>query len=149
MNKTTPTLDRDAFAADYIRIVSSARAMEKYATREMADRFFLLTERLLAANAVMNLTAITDPREIILKHYFDSLRLAQHLHKVGASLADVGCGAGFPTLPLAIARPDLAVTAIDSTDKRIVFVRETAAALGLTNVTAVTARASCAGHSTM
>ena len=145
MNKTTPTLDRDAFAADYIRIVSSARAMEKYATREMADRFFLLTERLLAANAVMNLTAITDPREIILKHYFDSLRLAQHLHKVGASLADVGCGAGFPTLPLAIARPDLAVTAIDSTDKRIVFVRETAAALGLTNVTAVTARAEDAG----
>ena len=99
MNKTTPTLDRDTFAADYIRIVSSARKMEKYATREMADRFFLLTERLLAANAVMNLTAITDPREIILKHYFDSLRLAQHLHKVGASLADVGCGAGFPGVP--------------------------------------------------
>ena len=145
MNKTTPTLDRAAFTADYIRIVGSAQATEKYATEETADRFFRLTERLLAANAVMNLTAITDPREIILKHYFDSLRLAQHLHKVGASLADVGCGAGFPTLPLAIARPDLAITAIDSTDKRIVFVRETAAALGLTNVTAVTARAEDAG----
>lgn len=145
MNKTTPTLDRAAFTADYIRIVGSAQATEKYATEALADRFFRLTERLLAANAVMNLTAITDPREIILKHYFDSLRLAQHLHKVGASLADVGCGAGFPTLPLAIVRPDLAITAIDSTDKRIVFVRETAAALGLANVTAVTARAEDAG----
>ena len=145
MNKTTPTLDRAAFTADYIRIVGSAQATEKYATEALADRFFRLTERLLAANAVMNLTAITDPREMILKHYFDSLCLVPYLQKVGASLADVGCGAGFPTLPLAIARPDLAITAIDSTDKRIVFVRETAAALGLTNVTAVTARAEDAG----
>lgn len=145
MNKTTPTLDRAAFTADYIRIVGSAQATEKYATEALADRFFRLTERLLAANAVMNLTAITDPREMILKHYFDSLCLVPYLQKVGASLADVGCGAGFPTLPLAIVRPDLAITAIDSTDKRIVFVRETAAALGLTNVTAVTARAEDAG----
>lgn len=145
MNKTEPTLDRAAFTADFIRIVGSTPETAKYAAEETADRFFLLTERLLAVNAVMNLTAITDPREIILKHYFDSLRLAQHLHKTGASLADVGCGAGFPTLPLAIVRPDLAITAIDSTDKRIVFVRETAAALGLTNVTAVTARAEDAG----
>lgn len=145
MNKTTPTLDRAAFTADYIRIVSSLRTTAKYATEESADRFFCLTERLLAANAVMNLTAITDPREMILKHYFDSLCLVPYLQKVGASLADVGCGAGFPTLPLAIVRPDLAITAIDSTDKRIVFVRETAAALGLANVTAVTARAEDAG----
>ena len=57
----------------------------------------------------------------------------------------MGGGAGCPTLPLAAARPDLAITAIDSTDKRIVFVRETAAFLGLDNVTAMTARAEDVG----
>ena len=143
MNKTEPTLECADFTAAFVRILTE-NGLAEFATEALADRFFALTERLLRVNAVMNLTAITDPHEIILKHYADSLRAAKYLPH-GAKVADVGCGAGFPTLPLAAARPDLAITAIDSTDKRIVFVRETAAALGLTNVTAVTVRAEDAG----
>lgn len=143
MNKTTRVLERADFTAAYLRILTE-NGLAAFATETLADRFFALTERLLAVNAVMNLTAITDPHEIILKHYADSLRVAKYLPQ-GAAVADVGCGAGFPTLPLALARPDLALTAIDSTDKRIVFVRETAAMLGLSGVTAVTARAEEAG----
>ena len=139
MNKTEPTLECADFTAAFVRILTE-NGLAEFATEALADRFFALTERLLRVNAVMNLTAITDPHEIILKHYADSLRAANYLLH-GAKVADVGCGAGFPTLPLAVARPDLAITAIDSTDKRIVFVRETAALLGLDNVTAVTARA--------
>mgnify|MGYP002582014361 CR=1 FL=1 len=143
MNKTEPTLECADFTAAFVRILTE-NGLAEFATEALADRFFALTERLLRVNAVMNLTAITDPHEIILKHYADSLRAAKYLPH-GAKVADVGCGAGFPTLPLAAARPDLAITAIDSTDKRIVFVRETAALLGLDNVTAVTARAEDVG----
>ena len=143
MNKTEPTLECADFTAAFVRILTE-NGLAEFATEALADRFFALTERLLRVNAVMNLTAITDPHEIILKHYADSLRAAKYLPH-GAKVADVGCGAGFPTLPLAVARPDLAITAIDSTDKRIVFVRETAALLGLDNVTAVTARAEDVG----
>ena len=67
----------------------------------------------------------------------------------GKSVLDVGCGAGFPSLPLAIARPDLQITAIDSTDKRIVYVRECARRLGLQNLTAKTARAEDAAATDM
>lgn len=147
MPKSVPMLDRADFTAAYLRILGE-NGLANFATEALADRFFALTARLLGVNAVMNLTAITDPHEIILKHYADSLCAAKYLPE-GAAVADVGCGAGFPTLPLALARPDLHLTAIDSTDKRIAFVRETAAVLGMQNVTAVTARAEDAGAGEM
>ena len=78
----------------------------------------------------MNLTAIREEKEIILKHYADCL-LASHLLPENGRLLDVGCGGGFPTLPLAIVRPGLSVTAVDSTAKKLVFVRDAAKALGL------------------
>lgn len=147
MHKSVPTLDRADFITTYLRILDE-NGLADFATEVLANRFFALTARLLAGNAVMNLTAITDPHEIILKHYVDSLCAAKYLPQ-DKTVADVGCGAGFPTLPLALVRPDLRLTAIDSTDKRIAFVRETAAALGLENVTAVTARAEDAGAGEM
>ena len=109
-------------------------------TPEQADLLYKLTNRMLEVNQVMNLTAITDEKSIILRHYVDSLAISCYLPR-GASVLDVGCGAGFPTLPLAIFRPDLRIMALDSTAKRIHYVAETAELLSLANVTAISGRA--------
>lgn len=109
-------------------------------TEKQREHMFLLAERLVEVNQVMNLTAITDEDGIILRHITDSLLISDYFEP-NSTIIDVGCGAGFPSLPLAIARPDLIITALDSTEKRIRYVSETAELLGLTNVTAVAARA--------
>ena len=114
-------------------------------TEEQANLFYLLTERMLKVNETMNLTAITDEKAVILRHYVDSLMMMRQIPQ-GARVLDVGCGAGFPTLPLAIFRPDLSITAIDATAKRIRYVAETASLLGLNNVTALAARAEELAH---
>ncbi len=114
-------------------------------TEEQANKLYSLTERMLKVNETMNLTAITDEKAVILRHYVDSLMIMKHLPE-GARLLDVGCGAGFPTLPLAIFRPDLTMVAIDATAKRIRYVAETAELLGLHNVTALAARAEELAH---
>ena len=114
--------------------------MEKYVNSNTIRAFYDLTERMLEVNSYMNLTAITEPRAVILRHYVDSLTVAEYLPQ-GARVVDIGCGAGFPTLPLAIARPDLRILALDSTAKRIDYVAQTANMLGLTNVEAISSRA--------
>lgn len=147
MNKTEIVLNKEIFFAEYRRIFTENN-LTHFISDALCEKFYTLTEYLLEQNAVMNLTAITEPSEIILKHYADSLTVAEYIDE-GKSIIDVGCGAGFPTLPLAIVRPDLSITAIDSTDKRIVYVRECAKRLKLTNLTAVTARAEDAAAGTM
>lgn len=108
--------------------------------RDRTETFYRLTVRMLEENEKYNLTAITDVNKIILNHYADCATLAARLPK-GAKIIDVGCGAGFPTLPVAILRPDLKITALDSTAKRVNYVTETAKLLGLENVTGLTMRA--------
>lgn len=105
-----------------------------------ADLLYDLTVRMLEVNKSMNLTAITDEKAVILRHFVDSLMISRVLPD-NARIMDVGCGAGFPTLPLAIFRPDLQITALDGTAKRIRYVEETAKLLGLANVTAIAGRA--------
>lgn len=104
------------------------------------ESLFALTERMLEVNEHLNLTAITEPEAVILRHYADSLVLADLIPE-GARVADIGSGAGFPALPLAIARPDLHITAIDGTGKRVRYMQETAELLGLANFSALTLRA--------
>lgn len=104
------------------------------------ELLFALTQRMLEVNKSMNLTAITDEDSIILKHYADSLTVSEYIPQ-GARVIDIGCGAGFPTLPLAIFRPDLDITALDGTAKRIEYVKQTSKMLGLDNVTAIAGRA--------
>ena len=104
------------------------------------EQMYNMAERLVEVNKVMNLTAITDEDGIILRHIVDSLLISEYI-ATNSTIIDVGCGAGFPTIPLAILRPDLMITALDSTEKRIRYVDETASILGLTNVRAVAARA--------
>lgn len=104
------------------------------------ETLYALTARMLEVNEHLNLTAIIEPEAVILRHYADSLVLAELIPQK-AKVADIGSGAGFPALPLAIARPDLHITAIDGTGKRVRYMQETAALLGLTNFTALTLRA--------
>jgi 16S rRNA (guanine527-N7)-methyltransferase len=107
---------------------------------ERVEKFVTLTSYMLEENEKYNLTAIKEPDKIILNHYADCASLAKILPK-GAKIADIGCGAGFPTLPVAILRPDLTILGVDSTQKRINYVNSAANLLGLSGVTAICERA--------
>ncbi len=86
------------------------------------DNFDLYAELLVETNRVMNLTGITEPEEIVIKHFIDSLELLKYAEIIeGARIIDVGTGAGFPGVPLLIARRDLDVTLLDSLQKRLGF----------------------------
>ncbi|HEX4208107.1 MAG TPA: 16S rRNA (guanine(527)-N(7))-methyltransferase RsmG [Ktedonobacteraceae bacterium] len=90
----------------------------------MTERFFGYRQALLDWNTRINLTAITDPQEVLVKHFLDSLSLLLVAKQERVSLLDIGSGAGFPGLPLKIARPDWHVTLLEATGKRINFLRE-------------------------
>jgi len=107
----------------------------------MPSLFKLYTEILLRENAKYNLTAITDPAEIQSKHFDDSLALLDHFDISNeANVLDIGSGAGFPGVPLKIARPDLCVVLLDSTAKKANFLRVLAEELEL-EIEVVCARA--------
>lgn len=132
-------LNEQIFKSELSRIFKQ-NGLGAYLNAERSEKFFSLTKRMLEENEKYNLTAITEPSKIILNHYADCATLAAKLPK-GSSLIDVGCGAGFPTLPLAIIRDDIKIFAIDSTAKRISYVLESASLLGLANVSAAAIRA--------
>lgn len=106
-------------------------------TPEQIDQLQAHFQAVVEANRTMNLTRITDPVEAAIKHYADSLALLLWVRAREPSvqtLLDVGTGAGFPAVPLAIMRPEWSVTAIDATGKKIDFLQRTVAAIGLKNV---------------
>lgn len=108
------------------------------ATAQLAAFIVLLAKW----NRVYNLTSIRDPARMVTHHLLDSLAvLTRIVVAPGARLLDLGCGAGLPGLPLAVARPDVAVTLLDSSAKKIAFVRQAIGELDITNATAVAARA--------
>lgn len=106
---------------------------------ERAAAFNRYAEMLRECNEKINLTAITEPEEVKIKHFLDSCSAAELLPG-GASVLDIGSGAGFPGLPLKIVRPDLTVTLLDSVNKKVAFVSDVVAELKLSGVTAVHAR---------
>lgn len=114
--------------------------LRKYTGRETMERFFSLTGIMRETNEKMNITAITGEQEIIARHYIDCLFAADFLPD-GANVLDVGSGGGMPTLPFAIVRPDITVTALDATAKKTVYIADTAKALGLANVKTLCGRA--------
>ena len=99
-------------------------------------------EMMLRYNEVMNLTAITEPDEIREKHFLDSITLitSEKLTE-GCSLIDIGAGAGFPSMPVKIVREDINLTMLDSLNKRINFLNDVIAELGIKNATAIHSRA--------
>jgi 16S rRNA (guanine527-N7)-methyltransferase len=84
-------------------------------------------------NRVHNLTAVREPAQMVVLHTLDSLSLLPHLGSA-RTIADIGTGAGFPGIPIAIARPDLSVTLVDSSHKKCAFLEQVKAELGLANV---------------
>lgn len=84
-------------------------------------RFITYMDMLVETNKSLNLTAITQPEEIITKHFLDSLTACEFI-PAGASVIDVGCGAGFPGLPVKFAREDISLTLLDSLNKRLAFI---------------------------
>ncbi|MDQ3549622.1 MAG: 16S rRNA (guanine(527)-N(7))-methyltransferase RsmG [Chloroflexota bacterium] len=108
---------------------------------EAVERFGHYRDLLLAANERFNLTRVTDPAEVEVKLFADSLSLIPYVLDNAHSLLDIGSGGGVPGLALAIARPDLSVTLLDATAKKVRFLEETADALGLENVFAIQGRA--------
>ena len=142
-----PEINEKSFNSSLTKVFS-LNGMSSLLSRERCDLFYKLTMRMLCENEKYNLTAIKDPDKIILNHYADCAALCAELPE-GARIADVGCGAGFPTLPVAILRPDLKITGIDSTAKRIAYVNMAAQAVGASGVKAICSRAEDAGRSEM
>ena len=97
-----------------------------------AEKFVDFVRLLEKWNRVTNLTAVRDPLEMVTRHILDSLAVVPFL--TGGSLLDVGTGAGLPGLPIAIASPGIDVTLLDANAKKLRFVRQAAAELGLNNV---------------
>lgn len=121
-------------------LYEGAQAMSLEISDSAADKLYALYLLMLDENTRQNLTRITEPREAAEKHMLDSLTVLPYLKK-GMRVADIGCGAGFPTLPLGIAAPDVSFIGVDSTEKRIRYVNGAAKELSLNNVSAIAARA--------
>ena len=109
-------------------------------SEKMIDDLLKFSALLLEKNKVMNLTAVTEPTEVVTRHFLDCAALAPHMPQ-GGRVLDVGTGAGFPGMPLAILCPETEFVLLDALRKRIDFLNEVIETLGLTNVTAVHARA--------
>jgi len=102
---------------------------------------------LVDANSRFNLTRITQPQDIVTSHYLDSFTCLAALDvKPGGRVIDVGAGAGFPGIPIKIARPDLSVTLLEATRKKSDFIAEAIRRMGLENTIALAARAEAIGH---
>lgn len=94
-------------------------------TEDLYSKLNVYAEFLVEYNNKVNLTAITRPDEILVKHFADSIKLAELIDiPKNASLIDVGTGAGFPSVPLKLYRPDIKLTLLDSLQKRIAFLEE-------------------------
>ena len=109
--------------------------------KDIEDKLNLYFNTLIETNKVMNLTNITDKDEVYNKHFLDSLYLTKALSKDKYSLCDVGSGAGFPALPLAITNENASITIIDSLNKRINFLNNTISLLNINNIRAYHLRA--------
>ncbi len=113
---------------------------------EQVRQFRVYADMLREWNGKVNLTAITAPQQIVEKHFLDSLSVLTVLPKEAFSLADIGSGAGFPGLALAIARPDCTVTLIEATTKKAAFLNAVVESLKLQKVSVVVGRAETLAH---
>ncbi len=120
------------------RLVAGAQELGIALDGVQAAALMSLIVELREWNTRVNLTAITEPTDMVDKHLLDSLSIQPHLH--GKRIADIGTGAGFPGLPLAIVNPRRFFTLIEATGKKVQFVRHAIEALGIENVEVVQAR---------
>ena len=129
----------NVFIEDFIRLLSD-NGLEEFANTEIAEKFQVLTEKLKEFNAHTNITAIKSDKDVIVKHYVDSLKAERFIPK-GVKMIDVGCGGGFPSLPIAIVRNDLEILAVDSVSKKLAFSEQMKTELCLSGLSVKSCRA--------
>lgn len=123
-------------------LTDGAAALGIQLDKQAVQSFDRYMTELLDYNTRVNLTAITQPNEIVVKHFIDSMTLAAYADiPKDAALIDVGSGAGFPGIPLKLVRPDLRLTCIDSLNKRILFLQRISELLALKNTICLHLRA--------
>lgn len=128
------------------QLQEAARAVGAALTDAQAEQLVRYRDLLLEWNARFNLTAITDDESIVARHFADSLSVLPVLSAGALTLLDVGTGAGLPGIPLKIARPDLRVTLMDGTGKKVAFCQAVIDNLRLTGIRALHGRAEEAAH---
>lgn len=138
--KNIITGDNFAEFSEKINSVFDSNNLTCFLSDKKIDNFFTMSRLLTEFNLHTNLTAITDIEGITRKHIADSLLGAQFFPN-GAKVIDIGTGGGFPSLPLAIAREDLKILAVDSTAKKLKFVDLVASELSLSNISSKCGRA--------
>ena len=128
---------------EYLSVLSQAfsqNGLSSLITEDAAKKLYCLSDILIQTNKTFNLTAITDEKEIILKHFVDCASALEYISD-SSTVIDVGCGAGFPSIPLAILNKTLNITSLDSTSKKIGFINSTVKELCLDNITGICGRA--------
>lgn len=123
-----------------IKEVFVENGLDSLLNADRLQKLSILIENMLETNEKFNLTSIKDRPEIVIKHIADSATVIKYIPK-NAKLLDVGTGAGFPSLPVAILRDDVKVYALDSTAKKLKYIDDTAKLLGLENIKTVSGRA--------
>lgn len=118
---------------------TSLRKLEIELNETQLEQFSIYADLLVEWNEKMNLTSITDPQEIVIKHFVDSLTLGKFIQ--GQRLADIGTGAGFPGIPLKILQPEIKLFLVDSLSKRLDFLKVVIDQLGLREVETIHSRA--------
>lgn len=126
-------------------LIKKASKLEKNLSEKQVQQFFNYMNLLIEWNEKINLTAIIEPKEIILKHFIDSLTI---LNEIGENdvVADIGTGAGFPGIPIKIAKPNTEMILVDSLNKRIKFLEEVIKENNLNKIRAIHSRAEEIGH---
>ena len=123
-------------------LLQQAQLSDIVLTDEQVEKLTRYYELLIEWNEKMNLTALTEPEDVALKHFCDSILLLKYADiPQGSSLIDVGTGAGFPSVPVKIVRPDIKLCLLDSLNKRLTFLNEVVNELNLTDVKIVHSRA--------
>ena len=126
---------------DFFKLIEEySNQLQIKLNEKQKEQFYNYMKLLIEWNEKINLTAIVEPKEIVLKHFVDSLTISKYI-KENRYIADVGTGAGFPGIPLKILRADIKVVLVDSLNKRIKFLDEVINKLELTNIKTIHSRA--------
>ena len=130
-------MDKEIF---FEKMQEKSKDLKIHFSVEQLEQFFAYMKLLIEWNEKMNLTAIIEPEEIVLKHFIDSITILKEIED-NSKVVDVGTGAGFPGIPISIMNPTLKITLVDSLNKRLIFLQEVVNQLNLHNIEIVHARA--------
>lgn len=130
-------MERESFSKE---LIEKAKKVNIEIDNKKEEQFYKYMELLLEWNEKINLTAITEPNDIILKHFIDSITINKYIEQSN-SIMDIGTGAGFPGIPLKIMNQNKKITLVDSLNKRINFLNEVCKEISLENIQCIHARA--------